>query len=586
MRPQALTLLARVTAGILFPLVLGASGCCGCPMGLCSSLMKGLPGPGSSPPTTGPSLGVGGGAGEAEEGEPSAPLAPEAAQGGLAPSHEDPKHPRLHPSRGTPIRGALKYETGGKTRFVPHTAEAVAPVGDGSSFLVAGVTGLWRHETKSLSKQDRVVAERVLDVAASPDGSRFAVALEGGVVRVVAFPSLKPIESAKVDVPVRMRFSADGASLALGSERDTVTLLDVATGKLAVHDTDEDVNDVFPLPDRPGEVAYASDDDEFAIVDVARGRKVFGSEALVEGWRHSNRPFFTMRDQQAVAFDPVTKTLLGGGDDNMLWRVDDLRGSPSIRPPIELGGNVVELACCAGQTAADRAVYVAVDDLRVRAVALDGRLGPQFGPLMSSVGSFKIRIALLPSGEVLIAAAQALFRWDPRTGEALRATDYAAVSRLGASELDADTVHVVCDTSGCAVHRVAHGAPVADVATTILGDLPGEGAGSIFPFDDGTRALSTSKGGKLRLVYLPPGGTLEAPIDTPAGAGGTHAKRDGETHGYLDPGGDVYEITKSPRGARKVGAAPGSGYVSSFDWDVASKRWRVARAGQPIVYVP
>ncbi|MRG95345.1 WD40 repeat domain-containing protein [Polyangium spumosum] len=586
MRTSAFGVLARVTAACLFPLVLGASGCCGCPMGLCTSLMKSLPGPGSSPPPGPPGfggfggLGVGGGVAA-----PSGPLTPEEGQAERAPVHGTGTKPSLRLDPRLPIRGALQTRFG-KTVFVPHTAEAAAAVGDGSAFVVAGATGIWLHDTKTLAKSSRLVAGPVIDVTAPPDGSRFAYALSSGYVRVVEYPSLKQLAATTIDVPVRIRFSADGKRVVSGSESDDVTLIDVATGKATEFDTDDDVNDVFSMPDRPDEIAYAGDDDEFAIADVVKGRKVFSSEPLVEGFRRG-RSFFAMRDQQAVAYDPLTKTLLGGGDDNMLWRVDDLRGSPTIRAPIELGGNVVEIACCAGQTAGDRAAYVAVDDLRVRAVALDGRLGPEFGPLVGSVGSFKIRITLLPSGDVVIAPQRTLFRWDPRTGEALRSTDYAAVSTLGASALDADTVYVPCDAGACVVHRAKHGAPAADVETSIVGDLQGDGVGSILPFADGTRGITTSKDGKLRLVYLPPGGALEAPIDTPAQAGGKYAKKDGTTHGYIDPGGDVYEITASPRGARKVGSVGSSGQVASFDWDPASKRWRVRMSGnQAWLFVP
>jgi len=586
-RPSALGLLARITAGILFPLVLGASGCCGCPVGLCTSLMKSLPGPGSSPPPLGPSgLGGGGGEAEAEEAEPNAPLAPETGLGERTPVRGDGKTPSLEPDPRLPIRGALQTERG-KTRFVPHTAEVAAPVGNGSAFVVAGVTGLWEHDAATLGKRSRLVGGRVIDVAAPPDGTRFAYATRDGHVRVIAYPSLKLLASATIDVPVRIRFSADGKRVVSGSESDDVTLIDVATGKTHEFDTDDDVNDVFAMPDRPDEIAYAGDDDEFAIADLVKGRKVFSSEPLVEGWR-SSRSFFAMRDQQAVAFDPVTKMLLGGGDDNMLWRVDDLRGRPTIRAPIELGGNVVEIACCAGQTAEERAAYVAVDDVQVRAVALDGRLGPQFGPLMGSVGSFKIRIALSPSGDVFVAAQRALFRWNPRTGEALRSPDYASPSSLGASVLDADTVYVMCDAATCFVHRAAHGAIVADVETKILGELQGVGMRSILPFDDGTRAIVTTKDDKIRLVYLPPGGALEAPIDTAAEAslGGHYAKRDGKAHGYVDAAGEVHEITASPRGLRKVGTAAGSGPITSFAWDAATKRWRVGRGGAGFVFVP
>lgn len=586
-RTSAFGVLARVTAGLLFPFVLGASGCCGCPMGLCTSLMKSLPAPGSSPPSGPPGFGGFGGLGAGEgEAAPSGPLTPEEGQAERAPVQGSASRPRLHLDSRLPIRGALQTQLG-RTVFVPHTAEAAAPVGDGSSFVVAGATGVWLHDTKTLAKRSRLVAGPVRDVTAPPDGSRFAYALASGYVRVVEYPSLKQLAAATIDVPVRIRFSADGKRVVSGSESDDVTLLDVATGKATEFDTDDDVNDVFPMPDRPDEIAYAGDDDEFAIADVVKGRKVFSSEPLVEGWR-SGRPFFSMRDQQAVSYDPMTKVLLGGGDDNKLWRVDDLRGSPTLRAPIEFGGNVVEIACCAGQTPAERAAYVALDDLRVQAVALDGRLGPEFGPLVGSVGSFKIRITLLPSGEVLVAPQRALFRWDPRTGEALRSTDYAAVSTLGASVLDADTVYVLCDGGTCFVHRASHAKPSPDVETSILGELQGSGMRAVLPFDDGTRAIVTTKDNKIRLVYLPSGGALEAPIDTAfdASFNGRYAKKDGTTHGYVEPTGEVYEITSSPRGMRKVGTAGAGGPVTALAWDGATKRWRVTRGDGSVAFAP
>jgi len=589
----SLGLLTRIAVSVLFPFVLGASGCCGCPVGLCSSIFRGMGK--SSPPSTGPfGLGGGGGmpgisvgAGGSGGGEEQ-PLSPEQGEPGRAASRENAKNPSLRVPKGTPIRGALLAGPRGKTTFVPHSAESAAPVGDGSSFVVAGATGLWEHDTTTLEKRERLVPGPILDVATSPDGKKIAYALEGGRVRVVAYPGLSSLTSANVDEPTRMRFSQDGKLLALASQADTITLLDVATGKTQVFDTDEDVNDVAPMPDNPAHVAYASDDDEFAIGDVARRRKVFGTAPLVEAWRRSSRPGFIMRDQLAVAYDPVTKTLLGGGDDNLVWRVDDVRGAPSLRPPIEVGGNVVEIACCAGKSDADRAAYVAVDDLRVRAVALDGRLGPQFGPIMSSVGSFRIRIALLPSGDVLVVPQNAVFRWEPRTGVALRSNDYAMPALAQQSALDADTVYVACDVTSCAVQRVQHGPPKADVEATILGDVPGMRALAILPFGDGTRAIAVARASKLRLVYLPPGGALEAPIDTPAmaGIGGHFAKRDGTMHGYLDANGDVYEILASPRVARKVGSVSTADGITAFEWDTAKKRWRIDHPGGAEEFVP
>jgi len=585
----ALRTAIRVFLGVLFPLAVGASGCCGCPVGLCTSILRA----GSSappPPPVGAPWGTGGGGGGPSPSPGAeAPLTPEPFSGGTEASRGSAKSLSLMADKRAPLRGAIMRESG-SLRFVVHKALSAAPVGNGSSFVVAGPTGVWLHDTKTLARTSRLVPSAVLDVASSPDGSRFAYTARGGLVRVLAFPSLKQLAFTSVDEPCRIRFSADGQRVATASQSDTVTLLDVATGKKNVYDTDEDVNDVFPMPDRPEEVAYASDDDEVAIADVVKGRKTFGSEELVETWRHRNKPFFTMRDQLAVAFDSVTGSLLGGGDDNMLWRIDDLRSAPSIRSPIELSGNVVDIACCAGASKADRAAYVATDDLSVHAVALDGRFGPEFGPLGSSITSLKIRIALLPSGDVLVTPQSMLFRWEPRTGDALRSSEYSAPVLPLMSSLDADTVVFACDGRGCVVQRVEHAKEEPDVETKLIGEPDFEAALSILGFSDGTRALAGAKAGKLRLVYLPKGGALEPPIDTTASTSGgfdsgKFAQKDGKTHGFLDVLGDVYEITASPRAARKVGSAPGTDSASTFQWDSGSSRWRVVRAGN-VAFVP
>jgi len=595
-RSSVLVTAGRIVVGVLFPLALGASGCCGCPLGWCTSILHSPPSS-SAPPV--PPLGLGGGGGFGGAGGgfgaglapavPSgeAPLGFETALPAMTATRDTAKNVKLGRDKRTPIRGSLFARGPGKTTFVPHAAKDAVPVGDGSKFVVAASTGLWMHDTRSLEKRQRWVPDPVLDVAASPDGLKIAYAFADGRLRIIKYPSLAPIVSLQVDVPTRMRFSQDSQRLALGSESDTVTLVDAAPGAIAkTIDTDEDVNDVFPMPDKPHEVAYASDDDEVVILDMDTSTRVFGSEQPVMSWRQSKKPFFMMRDQLTVAFDSITGTLLGGGDDNMLWRFSNLRKAPKVENPIELGGNVVDIACCAGRTATDRAAFVALDDVQVKAIGLDGRLGPGFGPLVDNSLSRPIRISLLPSGDVLIASLSTVFRWEPRTGVAWQSNDYASELPL-ASALDGDTVYVPCDRDGCAVHRVLHGGkPVADIETTVVGELPKSAFVNILPFATGMRAIVVLRDGTLHIAYLPENGALEELLDSKVKPGGHFGRRDSSTHGYVDPSGRVYEIVAVPRGMREIGMALGKGLLLGLDWDPLKSKWRVRYSESPDVEVP
>lgn len=547
-------------------------------------------------PTPAPPLGMGGmgGAGGALglglgppifEGElatgPEGALAPRAA------SAIQSKSFRFNYDKRQPIRGSLLLDRLGKTSFVAHTAQNAVPVGDGSSFVVAGATGLWLHDTKSLAKQKRLVAGPIDDVAASPDGQRIAFYSVPKLLRIATYPALSLLVKTNADLPVRMRFSADGQRVAIGSESDTVTLVDIAAGGAPkVIDTEEDVNDVFPMPDKPNEVAYASDEDEVVVLDMSSNNRVFGSEQHVMTWRDTKKPFFVMRDQLAVAYDSITDTLLAGGDDNMFWRFSHFRKTPKLENPIELNGNIVDMACCAGRTATDRAVFIALDDVQVRAVGLDGRLGPTFGPFSSTPLWRPIRIALLPSGDVLIAAKPGLFRWEPRTGKAWQSNDYPTSLPM-ANAVDADTIYVACDRDGCVVHRVNHDSkPVADIETSIIGELPSSALQTILSFSTGLRAIVVTRDNSLQLAYLPVGGTLEPLLNTKVTPGGHFAKRDSSLHGYVDPSGKVYEIAAVPRGMRQIGMALGKGDVVSLTWETGSSKWRVSYSEGADVYVP
>lgn len=512
----------------------------------------------------------------------------EAALPAVAPFKDTTKTYEFVQDKRTAIRGSLLPMMGkNKTTFLAHQAVNAASVGRGEAFVVAASTGLWEHDTHNLAKIQRLVAEPIHDVAASPDGSHVAYALADGRIRIFSYPDLTSILRFKAPVPNRMRFSADGKRLALGSSSDTVTLIDVAPGAVALEiDTSEDVNDVFPMPDKREEVAYASDDDEVVVLNMKTETRVFGSEPLVMEWRNKKKPFFVMRDQTAVAYDSITDTLLAGGDDNMFWRFSHFRTTPKVEAPVELNGNVIEFACCAGRTAADRAAFVSLDTTEVRAISLSGKLGPSFKPASGNYTYRNTRISLLPSGDVLVVPTMTVLRWEPRSGTTWQSRDYQAVMPISNST-DEDTVFVPCDRDGCVVHRVNHGpVAVADVETAIVGELPQCAAPTILEFATGLRAIVVTREGTLQMAYLPANGSLEVLINTKVAPGGKWAKRDSAMHGYVDSSGRVYEIAAVPRGMREIGRALGKGDIFSLRWDAGASKWAVRYSEGADVLVP
>jgi hypothetical protein len=270
----------------------------------------------------------------------------------------------------------------------------------------------------------------------------------------------------------------------------------------------------------------------------------------------------------------------------MFWRFSHLRTAHKVEDPIELGGNVVDIACCAGRTSADRAAFVAVDDAQVRAIGLDGRLGPIFGPLVEREISRSIRISLMPSGDVLVASMSALFRWEPRSGVSLQSNDYASPLPI-ADATDLDTVYVSCDREGCVVHRVKHGIkPLADIETTLVGELPSSTAQTILSFAMGSRAIVVAREGTLFIAYLPVDEALEPLSNTKITSGGHFARRDPTAHGYVDPSGKVYEIAAVPRGLREIGMAMGKGFITGLVWEATKSKWRVDYSEGASVNVP
>jgi WD40 repeat protein len=429
-------------------------------------------------------------------------------------------------------------------------------------------------------------------MATSPDGSLIAVAV-GTDLGVIGYPDLTvKTVATDIDLPHRMRFSPNGERIVVASYEDTVTLIEARTGAAQVYDTGQDVNDAIVMPDRPDEVAYASDEDEIVVYDMKAGRKVFGSAPLIDDYQSKGWGVFFERDQTALACDPSTLRLIAGGDDNKVWRFDGLRaGAPTFLNPIDFDGNIREILCCSGGSYA-----VALDSTAVHLMSPTGVIGPSFKPSFGSlpygpsggapvpggrpfVGSPPlggIRIALVPDGSVLMASNGRAVRWEPTSRTAVVSLDYSAAQIDAGSSLPADSAFVACDGKKCAVARVVHApAPAHEVEAVPVGDAEMERISSLLEFSDGTRALAGSHKGNLRFVFFAPGRGLEPPIDPPGLSPGGSFEQGALANGYLEPSGRVFEITSSPRSVTLVGRTATGADGRRLEYDNAGGRWKV-----------
>ncbi len=427
-------------------------------------------------------------------------------------------------------------------------------------------------------------------MAASPDGSTIAVVVHDAaagkkVLRILGYPGLETRAQAfEIDTPYRMRFSPDGKQIVIASESDNITLVDAATGNTTVFDTGEDVNDAIVMPDNPDEVAYASDDDEVVIVDMKSQKKVFSSAALIDSYQQkrwdSSLSLFVERDQIAVAYDSAKDRLIGGGDDNMIWQFEGIRAKAPKQPvpkaPIEFDGNIKEIACCRK----GGGFAVALDNLSVFLLNGAAKRTASLGPLLGAVDYGSIQIELVPDTEsILVTFSGKVIRWDPGSRSVMLAADYQMARVDRTSELANDTVFVGCDGRRCAVQRVVHPTmPAPDAEALKVGDAPLGQVDDILKFPGGLRAIAGGSGGRLRLVFLPEKGSLEAPFDVPGvlSGGSFEDKGDGNTYGYLEKSGKIFEITAAPKGSALIGKvilAPNT--IGDLKWDSIEKKWKV-----------
>lgn len=204
---------------------------------------------------------------------------------------------------------------------VPITALAFSP--DGSTIAASGYheVTLWKTADGTLDRRLSGLAERVYDIAYSPDGKWLATASGdpgqfGSVKLWTAEPSGggKPARDLleSIDCALAVAFSPDSKRVAAAGADRAVHVWEVDSGKeiVMIEDHADWVFDIAFSPDGK-RIATASRDKTCKVFDVDKKESV----ATFPG--HAQTVY-------AVAFSPDGKTVMSGGEDNLIrvWQPD------------------------------------------------------------------------------------------------------------------------------------------------------------------------------------------------------------------------------------------------------------------------
>jgi WD40 repeat protein len=222
---------------------------------------------------------------------------------------------------------------------VPVTAVAFSP--DNAEVATSGFheINLWKTADGALGRRLRGLAERVYDIAYSPDGKWLATASgdpgQFGAVKLwIAEPNGgKPVRDLveSTDCVFAVAFSPDSKKLAAAGADRAIRIWDVETGKelALIEDHADWIIDLAFSPDGK-RLASASRDKTAKVFDVEK------KESLVTFPGHAQTVY-------TVAFSPDGKSIYSGGEDNQIrvWNPDG--DGKQVRQIGGFGGPVFKL---------------------------------------------------------------------------------------------------------------------------------------------------------------------------------------------------------------------------------------------------
>jgi WD40 repeat protein len=213
---------------------------------------------------------------------------------------------------------------------VPDSYPAAVPITalefarDGSAVAASGYheVTFWKTGDGSLDRRLSGLAERVYDIAYSPDGKWMATASGDpgiyGVARLwsaEAGAGAKPVRdlAETQDVVFSVAFSPDSTKIATAGADRAIRIFEVETGKL-LFQVEDHADWIFAVAFSPDgkRLASASRDKTCKVFDIEK------KESLVTFPGHA-QPVYT------IAFTPDGKSVASGGEDNRirLWNPDN-----------------------------------------------------------------------------------------------------------------------------------------------------------------------------------------------------------------------------------------------------------------------
>jgi WD40 repeat protein len=222
---------------------------------------------------------------------------------------------------------------------VPITALAFSP--DGATIAASGYHEItfWKTADGTLQSRLEGLAERIYDIAFSPDGKWMATASgDPGVFGVAKLwrpepGGCKPVRDLveTQDVVFSVAFSPDNKKIATAGADRTIRVFEVETGKLLTQIEDH-ADWIFGVAWSPNgkRLASASRDKTAKVFDIEK------KESLVTFPAHA-QPVYT------VSFTPDGKGIATGGEDNRIrvWNPDG--DGKAIREIAGFGGTVFKL---------------------------------------------------------------------------------------------------------------------------------------------------------------------------------------------------------------------------------------------------
>lgn len=396
-------------------------------------------------------------------------------------------------------RTASTIQTAAGPYLAVHRLHAMAVLPQPKVVLLAAETGLWAHDAETMTRLARLAPHRTVDVYATRDGAYFAYVRQDPTVGTTApARELVVVETAKLAVVKRIadfpegrfRLAGDASAVTVALGDDGVRHYDLRTGAAATYHTNDTVEDTYPLPDRPGVVAYVGHDNAVAFHDFRSGAEIPQSTT-------GQLPLVANRDLLTVMWEPTSRHLLAGGADNFLHVYEDMPGAhPRDVQQVRLRGNVVDVACCI-----EGALVATTDSVNVVWIK-DGAVVREVGPFLPDLASAPARIGIV-GDDTVVSMVGRVFTWT-RDGFFVQ-PDFFAGEEIARERQGDDTLVVLRSRGWLEFHRLPSAGGLA-VQSTLLGTGDWAIIDASVEAQNGTRVFVGRRHGRMVAAIIPTSG--------------------------------------------------------------------------------